>query len=126
MPEDAKYKLLFRVLNCRMMVDNMRLRVRDLAKLLGTTYVSIRQHTRQHTSAYVRLRVCDLAKLLGTTYVSIRQHTRQHTSAYVRFRVRDLAKLLGPAYISIRQYMSAYVSTRQHTCGSVSATSKNT
>jgi len=34
MPQDAKCKRLFRVLNCEMMSNNVRLRVRDLAKLV--------------------------------------------------------------------------------------------
>ena len=34
MPQDAKCKRLYRLLNCEMMSDNVRLRVRDLVKLV--------------------------------------------------------------------------------------------
>ncbi len=70
--------------------------------------VSIRQHTSEHTSAYVSIRQHTSA------YVSILQHTspegnhtnavcRQHTSVYVSFRQH------ASAYVSIRQHTSAYV-----------------
>jgi hypothetical protein len=124
----------------------LAVRLSDSIRQRTSAYVSIRQHTYQHTSAYIpvrRARGCSPCAS-GLAYVSIRQHTRaygcspcasglayvsirQHTSAYIPAYVSMHTRAQGQGLLavrlraSIRQHTSAYVSIRQHTYQHTSA-----
>jgi hypothetical protein len=114
---------------------------------------SIRQHTSayvstrsiQHTPAYVSTCAQRLTISARAAYVSMRQHTsayvcmRQHTSApapsgwrsqHAQHRQTSRRRALSPAPAYVRQhtsaYVSAYVSTRQHTSESADKQASST